>query len=98
LVSFSFVPCIVCLLIYGFGIFFVQWPKEKDTKAINQRTDNTVAKRKSYQSHKSKDRQYNIVCPLIYGFGIFFFWPLYCLSFDLWLWYIFLLAIVLSVL
>jgi hypothetical protein len=39
-----------------------------------------------------------IVCPLIYGFGIFFFWPLYCLSFDLWLWYIFLLLIVLSVL
>ena len=39
-----------------------------------------------------------IVCLLVYSFGNFFFWPLYCLSFDLWLWYIFLLAIVLSVL
>ena len=37
----------------------IQWPKVKVTKAINQRTDNTMAKRKIYQSHKSKDRQYN---------------------------------------
>jgi hypothetical protein len=60
----SFGHCIVCPLIYGFGIFLlvivlfkgqtIQWTKEKDTKAINQRTDNTMAKRKIYQSHKSE--------------------------------------------
>jgi hypothetical protein len=73
LVYFTFGHCIVCSLIYGFGIFFF-WPLyclsfdlwlwhifllAIDTKAINQRTDNTMAKSKIYQSHKSKDRQYN---------------------------------------
>jgi hypothetical protein len=59
----------------------IQWPEEKDI-----RTDNTMARRK--RQGQIIQWPHCIICP-----SVFFFWPLYYLSFCL-----FLLAIVLSVL